>query len=487
MSLRNRADGKAAFGALAVLVLAALLRVPALFQPGIDDDEYYTLRNSEQLFEVPAPDAVASWPVLFAATRVLTELFGQGTFSLRLLPLLCGLAAVPLMFLLGRGLVGGRAAFLAALLTACWPWHQYFSGTARYYAPIFLVGLLLLVGLHRIVARGGRGGPVTLFGLLVLGTLIHPTALLAVAGGVLLLCWRGFGGLGRGGRLLLIGSVVLMGVLVLSVPPLAGPVRRVLSGAGGLGYDAVYFVLSLVFNVSLVVLLLAFLGLLELLSSSRRTGLLLALTAAVPILFLAALAVLGIGVQARYAMVAMPAALLLAGAGIGRLIAPLEDLSGRSRLARPVLVVACLLPLAPSLVSNLIDGNQHDVAAAADNLSPRLQTGQILYAEGHALLGSYLFGYERWLPAGVGDPPFPEHFGESPPPAEQLESIDRTGTRAQFVLPENVLEQLPARGEQEYDRWLRSRTRVEARIGSRRLDYHRNVLVILRNRTRGEA
>ncbi|MFH0946675.1 MAG: hypothetical protein V2A76_15885, partial [Planctomycetota bacterium] len=105
-----------------------------------------------------------------------------------------------------------------------------------------------------------------------------------------------------------------------------------------------------------------------------------------------------------------------------------------------------------------------------------------LYSEGHSLLGYYLYGYDRWLPPGEGDPPFPEPFGESPPPAEQLETLGRFDRRAHFVIPENVFERLADQGDdaRALDRFLRSRAVVAHREGVRRLDYHRNVLTVYR-------
>jgi 4-amino-4-deoxy-L-arabinose transferase-like glycosyltransferase len=56
----------------------------------------------------------------------------------RLPTALFGILTVPILFLAGRSLAGGRAAFLAALLLALSEWHLAFSRQARMYVPFLM-------------------------------------------------------------------------------------------------------------------------------------------------------------------------------------------------------------------------------------------------------------------------------------------------------------------------------------------------------------
>lgn len=455
-----------------ILLVAAAFRLPFLWQFGIDDDEYYSLRNSEQLLQDPVPDAVAAWPVTFAVARLFTELFGLSPFSLRLFSVACGILAPWLLYRIGRRHVGADGAFLAALLTAVWPWHQYFSGLARYYSPLFLFALLLADRLHRALTRPRSADWALVVVLVLLSALTHTTGLLALGGGVAFALGRGLGALTRRGALLLLLGAAACGAAVLTVPPLADPVLRVISGRGGHGYDAAHFVMSLSFNLSPVLALLAALGAAALWRARRQGAWFLGLTAAAPIVVLCVLVLFGVGVQPRYAMAGMPALVLLAGAGAARLVAGLPR--GLPRLA---VVGAVLLPGLPGVASNLMDGNRHDVRGAAAWLERRLAPGDTLFAEGHSLLGYYLWGFERRLPPGLGEPPFPDAFVEFPPSTGQREVLELVRPRVRFVVQDNQFEN-PAVVDAGFRRWLRDHAVVEARFGSRRLDYHRNLLAI---------
>ncbi len=474
----KRATGWGWWALLAVLAAGALLRWPFLVAHGIDDDEFYTLRNTEQMFGQPPPPAVLSWPVTFLAGRLAAEFLGLSAASIRLLPLLCGIAAPWALFLLGRRLVGERAAFWAAALTALWPWHQYFSGLARYYAPLFLLGIFILERLHRVLAGGTTRDRAWLTALVLLAALTHTTGLLALGGGVLLLAPARLCRLGWRGRSAL--ALLVLALVALAFSPFAAPVLRVLSGAGGRGYGGAHLLLSLAFNVSLALVALALVGLVALHAERRDLARYLLLSSAVPVALLAVLAFFLEEVQARYALAALPAVLLLCGAGMERVLRPFRQQG--ARLAAAGVAVACVLPLAPGLVSNLVDGDRHDLPGAAAHLAARLEPGQVLVAEGHSTLGYHLFGYLRWLPAGCGAPPFPRFFGDFPPPADQLLTFTETRADVRLVLPENMFAAGARAGAAECQDWIRRHAYVEARIGRRRLDYHHNVLALFRTR-----
>jgi fatty acid desaturase len=157
------------------LALASLTRVPFAFGYGIDDDEFYTTRYALELFDQPTPEAARRYPLSFFAARIGLELFGLSGAALRWLPLVCGLGAVVMLARRGDRLMGARAAGCAAVLLALWPWHQYFSGLGRYYAPLFLVGVGMCESLERALDGPRVAALVEVALWTIAGVLVHPS------------------------------------------------------------------------------------------------------------------------------------------------------------------------------------------------------------------------------------------------------------------------------------------------------------------------
>jgi 4-amino-4-deoxy-L-arabinose transferase-like glycosyltransferase len=458
-----------------ILVIAALLRLPFVATP-FDDDEFYTLENALLAFQDPTPPAVARYPTTFLLTRLAIEICGPTGLALRVLPLLTGLAAVLLITRLGRRIVGPRAALFAAAVVAVWPFHQYWSGTGRYYAPLFLCGIGMIEAQWRVLfgARHElRIALVSLLSWLVVAASIHPSGMLGL-GPIALAVFSPAvrARLGRRGVVAVAMLTVAAAVAIASLGVLEN-VERVLSGEGGLGADAKQLAQNLAFNASLPILVLAAGGLLVMVrerGEPRESGGLLGVAAGAPVVALFALAIAGHGVQGRYATIVMPALALLAGVALARFAAALP----RS-LAMPSVAAALLAACGPSLASNVSDGNRHDFRTATRVVAPYLAGDALLFAEGHGLFRTFLYGVERRLPAGTGDPPFPRHFGESPPSAQQLAALESNRGRAVFVLREHEYRGL--RGA--YPEWLRRHARRIGRVGQPRLDYHRNSVLLL--------
>ncbi|MBK6941165.1 MAG: glycosyltransferase family 39 protein [Planctomycetes bacterium] len=457
-------------GVLFAVVVAALVRVPFLFGYGIDDDEFYTLRNAETLLATPTPDAVSHFPLSFAATRACIEWFGLGQFGLRLVPVVTGVLAVWALARVGRRVVGERAGVSAALVLALWPWHQYYSGLARYYAPLFLAAIFVLDASWRVIERKEwKALPLGLVAL-GLGSLVHPSLPLSLGGAVGLRGARRKRGMSLTRPLLAILAVGVVFVTVASLAPEDSPIKRVLSGAGGHGYDAARLGFGLAFNVTTVVFALAAIGAVAIARRAPAAFVFLVSATALPLVTLIALTLVGSEVQPRYAMAGMPALVLLAGVGLDALV-PVA----RARLAT---ASACLLPLVPGVISHLADGDRHPVPQVARALATRVDARDLLIAEGHSLLLATLYGAERHPRAGEGEPPFPRYVGEWPPTPDVLAVIDQFRPGAWFVVPENLFAS-PRENELAAVEWLRSRAIVADRIGESRLDYHRNGVILL--------
>lgn len=474
------AEGRPSARALfLVLLLAIGLRVPFLASFGIDDDEFYTLNNALTAFSEPTPGAVARYPTLFVATRLGLECFGIGPLGMRMFPFLCGIGAILLLYHTARRWFDGRVALAAAALLAIWPWHQYWSGMARYYAPLFCCGIALQDAVRRLLIDFDwrRVGEVGVLSLLAIS--IHPAGLLATAGLAALFLLpenrRRFGGR----RLAIVAAALIAVAAVVRFSGVWANVSRVLSGEGGEGANAPQLVLSLAFNVSLPLLGLAAIGFLSLLRTRRELATYAGMSAALPVVLLFAFAACGQSVQGRYAMAGFPAMVMLAGYGAVKLADRLAGVVPRATIPLAVLTL-----FAPSLLSNLSDGDRHDVPTLEKTLRDSMTGDDIVFAEGHGLHGVYLFGFDRRLPAYLGSPEFPFYFGEVPPSEAQLAAFAVHGRRGWFAVPENML----AREDGDtgrFVRWLRARARVIERVGISRLDYHRNELVLLEVPGRG--
>lgn len=467
------------------MAVGLVVRILPAFATGLDNDEVYTMEDSILLLDDAPPEGVRSFPLVYSVTRVAIEIFGLTPFAMRVFPLLCGILAILVIGRVGEttaGLVSPRQAMLGGLVLALWPWHQYFSGYARFYAPLFLFSTLAMLALWRVSSsrRDGaapeasrrRSAAAVWWSALAIAT--HPSGVMAVSGALAPLGQAETRR--RSGRLGLVAVALMAGLFLVGIvfTPYGAPLRSVLSGQVGLGSGALSFALSLLNNVTLPIVAASLLGAVVVLCVDRRAAYFLILCASAPILAVGLFSATG-QAQARYAMAAMPAVILLAGVGLDFL---LRVASTRGQAA--LVIAAALLPLAPGVISNITDGDRHDWNGTADLLRAGLQRDDLVIAEEHGLVRNGIYGYDyRDLPGG-GDPPYPRALIEAPPQASVLEAIDEHRSSAWFVIPENKIEAPPGRDYHDLVGWLRERARVVDRVGARRLDYHRNVIAVLR-------
>ena len=157
---------------MAVLILAALLRLPALDHspPGLTFDEASIGYDAWSLLLTGRDHQGNPWPVYLEsfgdykdpvnvyATMPLIAVVGLSTTSVRAVSALFGIAGVAATYLLARRLLGPREARVAALLLAVCPWHVHFSRFAL--EPILLpfwtaLSLYFLMGKGRELVLAG--------------------------------------------------------------------------------------------------------------------------------------------------------------------------------------------------------------------------------------------------------------------------------------------------------------------------------------------
>lgn len=130
----------------AFVLLGLALRLWQLdFQPLWWDEGYSVWFATHPLAQMVALTAEDIHPPLYYALLAgWIGLVGPGPISLRLLSVLCGVAAIPALYAAGRRLLGPRGGLLAAGLLAINPLHVYYSQEVRMYGLVALLSIGVL-------------------------------------------------------------------------------------------------------------------------------------------------------------------------------------------------------------------------------------------------------------------------------------------------------------------------------------------------------
>ena len=176
-----------------VTIVGAWLRLRQLGVPSfwLDEIIHYdgaTGATQQSLWQWLAISQIENGP-LYYATQLAGRLFLPMEASARIVPALCGIATIPLVWLAARSMSVARgAAYVATLLIAISPLHVDYSREGRPYAMIVLLATALLVAAL-------RGGSIRAVALLLLAA-FYTTALVAAfvialgAAAVLTRQWR---------------------------------------------------------------------------------------------------------------------------------------------------------------------------------------------------------------------------------------------------------------------------------------------------------
>jgi 4-amino-4-deoxy-L-arabinose transferase-like glycosyltransferase len=132
---------------LALTFLAFVLRAWRLgYQPLWWDEGWTVYFATSGVGEMMARTAIDIHPPFYyLVLHFWTLLAGPGAVAVRLFSAVLGTLSVPLLFLVGRRLLGVKPALMAALTLAVAPFHVYYSQEARMYG---LVTLLVLASTY---------------------------------------------------------------------------------------------------------------------------------------------------------------------------------------------------------------------------------------------------------------------------------------------------------------------------------------------------
>lgn len=144
--------------AAGIVTLAALLRLWALGHEGLWCDEAYTALTAAKslrglVYDLAHYDDAA--PLFYLLVKGLTALLGNSEFVLRLVPALCGIAAVVLL-LTEAYRRRAAALFYAAAFLAVAPFGLFYARQAREYGLLLLLAFVLLFGARDLLLRGTR-------------------------------------------------------------------------------------------------------------------------------------------------------------------------------------------------------------------------------------------------------------------------------------------------------------------------------------------
>jgi mannosyltransferase len=182
---------RAWFAAAGLTLLALAVRIPGLSQ-SLFGDELFTYDTAavgslHDLIHAVRTTEVS--PPLFFFVVWLARKISDAEVWLRLPSLVCGVALIPVLYAVGRRLVGSAAALVGAGLAVLSPFLVWYSNEARGYA---LLALLVVGSTWALLVALERGGfwRWALVSVLVAGALLtHYTALFVVVAQALWACW----------------------------------------------------------------------------------------------------------------------------------------------------------------------------------------------------------------------------------------------------------------------------------------------------------
>ena len=462
-----------------LILLALFLRAWRLGDWGFEATEMFTLRDSNNpKLDNPRPLIYFLNYFLIRSWRPLDEL------GLRLLPALFGLLAVPAFYLVGRRLVGTRAALFSAFLITVSSFHVYYSQFARYWSLVFLLSAIYPYAIYLGIRDRNRGALFVGFIAGVLAILAHPVSTLLVGG---LGVWIVATYLRRDHLLrlrnhpatrwgLLAFGIIAVVIAVRYVPMLQDwvTVRTQPKGGqfllhlpGGRGFKQLAVLLSYVDTLSLPVVLAGLMGIVLLWQRGDRSlAVLLTCLLIFPVAFLILVSFFA-AISTSYLLPTMPVLFYGAGVFLDRIAQ--VDLGLRPRWLVPATVTALIIiGGVPTLISQYRDGRRYDFKSMAGWLNKRLAPGDVVFSDQYQVMSYYL----KAAPVQrlVGDP------------TPLMAAMDSLGNgSALWVVapaPSHAFRTNPKLGALKT--WIQTGCQLRNTLGAGRLDFRQHYLEIYR-------
>lgn len=464
-----------------LIVLALVLRFWRLGDWGLESDEIYTLRDSLTLrLDNPRP------LLYFLNYYLVRPLLPLDELGVRLLPAFFGVLAVPAFYLVGRRLVGTRAALFGALLLTFNTLHVYQSQYARYWSLVFLLSSVYPFAIY--LAVRDRNPRALALGLVTgaLAVLAHPVSLLLVGGlGLWLLTelrrehltrlWSQRSVRWAGGLILVLAGLIALRYIPMLRAWIVGHDAKahlpdhLLYTPGRPGVKQIGLLLAYVEGLTLPLVLTGTVGIYLLWQGRDRSlARLLACLLIFPVAFVVLLS-FRTAVSPTYILSTAPVFFIGAGVILDRLAGVDWELRPRWLLSATFAAVI-IAAGAPTLISQYRDGRRYDFRGAARWLDERLEPGDVVFSDQFRTMTHYLRGTQV------------QHLSADPAPLMQslrvLQQSGRGGT-LWIVMPYS------SRGGHRtnpklssFKPWIYDNCQLRNAIGVARLDFRQNELQI---------
>jgi uncharacterized membrane protein len=466
----------------ALTVVGLVLRFWNLGDWNFQATEMFTYRDSQR------PQFGNARPLVYLLNYFLVRpLVPLDEFGMRLVPAIAGTIAIPAVYLLGRRVVGTRAALFAALFVAVNPTQILYSQLARYWSLVFLFCTIAPIALF--LGFRDRSGRMFVLGVVatVLAGLSHPVGVLAVGGPALLL----LASLRReqlaklwGHPGVRWGSVALLVVLALAlfrfVPLLQDwiSMHDRMPGYGQFllptqrppGIRQLLRLTALADTLTIPVTLAALAGVYLLWRDGRHrpVALLLASVAAVHLGFLL-LVSLRTSVSIYYFLPSTPVFFLAAGVFLDYLCR--VDWQSRPAWLVPATVTLMMLAAGvPTVVSDYRDGRRFDFRGAARWITEQSTAGDIVFSDQPMVLQHYL-PQAKVL-----------HLQQNTEPlADSLRSVEGRGRSSVWLVAPAASHAFRATlKEGGLRRWMYDNCQLQNTLGRGRLDLRQHYLQVYR-------
>ena len=144
-----------------IILLGVVLRMQGLTRSfWYDEVGYSTLVGFRTLFggmwnRIWEDPAAPFYPLLMS---FWVRLFGDSELSVRMLPFLCGILSIVLIYLVALKLTDRLSAMIASFLLALSPVHVWYSREAVPYSMLVLLALMSVYSFYKIKEKGRIGG-----------------------------------------------------------------------------------------------------------------------------------------------------------------------------------------------------------------------------------------------------------------------------------------------------------------------------------------
>ena len=290
-----------------ITLFATALRFYRLGEWSFWIDEVYTINRAMSHFSRPelilenVPPSGNWVPLSFILTAQVLNISGIDEWSARLVSAVIGVLTIPILYFALRRTFGNQVMLIALLLLAISPWHIFWSQSARFYTSLLLLSTLALIAFYDALERDLPVFVLLFYVLLYFASSERLVAFFIVPVVIvyIFVLWvlpiEKPKGLNRRTVGLLLLPLILLTLIEVGRSALLGSsiVGSVFDTfSSQLNTTPLRLTLSIVYRIGVPVVFLGLLGGLYLLTTKKRAGLLIFISATLPVFLLIILSIL---------------------------------------------------------------------------------------------------------------------------------------------------------------------------------------------------